>query len=531
MKKNLSIIVVTIISLLFLSKENYSQSIELPDFVITGVQSVSIPTMKKNKSEYIPVISDEFLTPTYDPEDFTLTDYTSPIKKELELYKEPHGYNGLLKVGVGTLTLPIGNLYFNKSIGQFLFDTHIWGLNVREYIPNAGYNTSGGKVNFNYFINKRNLMFHGLSIKLDATFAREGYKLYGSISPTAARENNFQKFNLSFINRLKKTLNYGLKISGRNVNLTKDDVKENRYDWNLFLKYDFGLFALGFDGLIISQDVIKLNGILNKYSYFGGNAFVKFDRSDVFYAKAGVHYSGQGPNSFFSPFGDVSFFVTRDVSIFASYYGGTEFLTVNNFIATNRYYKAADVDNVFQRTSLKLSGAIKYEYERLLEINGGVAFSKLNSYLYFEDNLVDGIFDVNLINDVDRVALFFNITFNTPLYGKLYANVEMQDVKNSVGKKLPYTPTFTASFSYTYSFTNDLLSKTEFKYFEGNYANLENTLKLPGYFNMSIYLRYNITQPLAVTATIDNLLNNNNYVYKNYREKPFDVIFGVEYNW
>lgn len=531
MKNNFSIIIVVIISLLFISRGNYAQSIELPDFVITGVQSVSIPTMKKNKSNYIPVISDEFLTPTYDPEDFTLTDYTSPIKKELELYKEPHGYNGLLKVGVGIQTIPIGDFYFNKSIGQFLFDTHIWGLNIREYIPNAGYNTSGGKLNFNYFINKRSLVFHGLSIRLDATFFREGYKLYGSISPYKVRENNFQQFNLSFINRLKRTLNYGFKISGRNVNLTKDDVKENRYDWNLFLKYDFGPFAVGFDGLIITQDVIKNNGVLNKYNYFGGNAFVKFDRSDVFYAKAGVHYSGQGSNSFFSPFGDVSFFITKDISIFASYFGGTEFLTINNFIATNRYYKAADVDNVFQRTSSKISGAIKYEYKRLLEINGGVAFSKLNDYMYFEDNLVDGLFDVNSIDDVDRMVLFFNVTFNTPLYGKLYANVELQDVKNSAGKKLPYTPTFTTNFAYTYTFTSDLLGRAEFKYFTGNYADLENTLKLPGYFDMSIYLRYNIIKPLAITATIGNLFNSYNYVYKNYRERPFDVIFGVEYNW
>ena len=48
---------------------------------------------------------------------------------------------------------------------------------------------------------------------------------------------------------------------------------------------------------------------------------------------------------------------------------------------------------------------------------------------------------------------------------------------------------------------------------------------------MSIYLRYNIIRPLAITATIGNLFNSYNYVYKNYRERPFDVIFGVEYNW
>ena len=65
MKNKILIILFTSTWIFFFNTESYSQSIELPDFVITGVQSVSIPTMKKNKSDYVPVISEEFLTPKY----------------------------------------------------------------------------------------------------------------------------------------------------------------------------------------------------------------------------------------------------------------------------------------------------------------------------------------------------------------------------------------------------------------------------------------------------------------------------------
>ncbi|MEN8193006.1 MAG: TonB-dependent receptor [Bacteroidota bacterium] len=529
--RNLILLILIMFLLFSIETSTNAQSIELPDFVITGVQSVSIPTMKKNKSNYIPVISEEFLTPSYDVEDFALTDYSNPIKKELELYDEPHGYNGLVKIGAGSQTLPTGDFYFNKSIGQFLFDTHIWGSNIREYIPNAGYNTSGGKVNFNYFINKRNLPFHGLAINLDAAFYRESYKLYGSISPTQERENNFSNFNLSFLNRLQKTLNYGLKISGKNVRLTKDDVKEGRYDWNGFIRYDFGAIAGGVEGFAANQEVVKNNGLINKYNYFGTNVFVEFVRSNVFFFKVGLHYSKQSSNSLFSPFVHFSFDIKKEVTLFASYSGESKFITVNNFISQNRFYKTGSVDNVFQKTSSDITGAIKYEFNKVFELKGGVAFQKFSNYLYFEDNLVDGIFDVNIQDDVTRAAIFFNLIFDADRLGKFFADIELQNVKASSGKRITYTPSFTTDISYTYRFVHNLLGRLKLSYFNGIYADMANTIQLPNYFNLSFYLRYNLLEELALTATIDNLINKHNYIYKNYREKPFDIIFGIEYNW
>jgi len=531
MKKNILYLPVSILIVLLLNTKGNSQSIELPDFVITGVQSVSIPTMKKNQSKYIPIISEEFLTPTYDVEDFVLTESSNPVKKELELYNAPHGYNGLLILGAGTQTLPTGDFYFNKSIGQFLFDTHIWGSNIKEYIPNAGYNTSGGKVNFNYYINKRNLPFHGLAIALDATFFREGYKLYGSISPTEERENHFTSFNLSFINRLQRTLNYGLNISGNYIKLTKDDLNENRNDWDGFVKYDFGAVTVGLEGFAANQEVIKNDGVISKFNYYGTNAFVEFSKSNIFYFKAGAHYSKQNSNSLFSPFVYFSFFMKKEITIFASYSGDTKFLTNNYFVSNNRYFKSGLVDNVFQKTTSKISGAIKYEFEKFIEFNGGIFYSKFDNYLYFEDNLVDGIFDINTIDSVKRSGAFLNFSLDSPVYGIFFVNIEFQSVKNSDGKTITYTPSFIHDFAYTYRFTQNLLGKAKLSYFDANYADLANSIKLPSYFNLSLYVRYNLIENLALTCSLDNLLNRHNYIYKNYREKPFDIVFGVEYNW
>ncbi len=531
MKQKTTLILTTLTFLFLSTLETNAQSIELPDFVITGVQSVSIPTMKKNKSDYIPVVSEEFLTPQYDVEEFVLTEYSNPIKMDLEFYDKPHGYNGLLKLGVGSQTLPTGDFYFHESIGQFLFNTHIWGSNIREYIPYAGYNTSGGTVNFNYFINKRSLWFHGLAIDIDATFLREGYNLYGSISPSTERENHFSRFNLSFINRLQRTLNYGLKVSGKNVKLTKDNLKEARYDWDLFLKYDFGFLAAGIDGRITTQEVTEIDDEINRYTYFSTNGFVEFVSSKVFYFKVGAHLSSQGSNTLFSPFAYFTFDIQKQLSLFASYSGESEFLSINDFISQNRYFKIGQIMNVFQRKASNLKGAIKYEYAKSLEIKAGITFEKYNNYLYFEDNAVDAFFDINTIDDVKRNAIFFSIDLDANQYGKLFANLEFQNVTNGDSKKITYTPSFITDISYSYRFLYNLLGRVQFSYYGSSYADIENTVKLPNFINLSFYLRYNLLENLALTATLDNLLNRKNYLFKNYREKPFDMVFGVEYNW
>ena len=39
--------------------ESQSQSIELPDFVITGKESISVPKIQKSVADFIPLLSDD----------------------------------------------------------------------------------------------------------------------------------------------------------------------------------------------------------------------------------------------------------------------------------------------------------------------------------------------------------------------------------------------------------------------------------------------------------------------------------------
>ena len=70
MKKYFILIILFFSTFLFAQTEQ--QSIELPDFVITGRQNIDIPIAVKKKPDLVSTISKDFLTPQYSPEEFPL---------------------------------------------------------------------------------------------------------------------------------------------------------------------------------------------------------------------------------------------------------------------------------------------------------------------------------------------------------------------------------------------------------------------------------------------------------------------------
>ena len=347
MKKAIIILIVLSTSLSAQS-ENRNQSIELPDFVITGMQSVTLPTINKNKSDFVPIVGDNFLTPKYGSEDFALMDNTNPIRKQMELYSSVDSYNGLLHLGAGTQTLPIGSLDLSFNKNNFLFNTYIYGSDIREFVPYAGYNTSGAVINLSYFINHNSNAFPGMTINVGGGFDRDQYNFYGSDIPTFQRENEKYHGEIDFINKLDKDFLYGLSISGNYLNMKIENVKENLGKVNGFLEYSLGAFSFGAKGFYEAQQV-NSNLVGNSdFSYFGGDAYLHFNSSDIFNFKIGAHYSQQDTNNVFSPLAILSIFVEEGVALFLSYEGRSEFLTIHELLEENRYLETPQ-QNIFQK--------------------------------------------------------------------------------------------------------------------------------------------------------------------------------------
>ncbi len=520
-------------SFVFAQTSNKSQSIELPAFVITGIQSVSVPTMDKKKSEFVPVVGKNFLTPNYDTEDFSLLDNSNPIKKEMELNNLVDRYNGLLQLGAGLQTLPVGDLYFGLSKSNLLFTSHLFGSDTRDYVPYGGYNTSGAKVKLNYFVNHKASSFAGLSVGVEGDFMRDQYYFYGDSHPTFSvdsRENEFFNGKIFITNKLNRNFQYGINLTSDVLNMKLDGIFENVISANGFIEKKFVAVSIGGSG---SYKVQKINNNILGYAradYIDGRAYVKFTNSKIFELKVGANYSQLDTNNLLSPIAELAIFVEEGVALFISYGGSSEFITLNTLMKENRYFQNG-VSNIFQKINSKFTVAIKYDFSDVFEVNAGFHSAKYDNYHYFEDSDNNNKFNVLLSNDVKKMGGFLNIIINAKKYGELFANIEFQNVTDTSGNKLPYNPMLMGDLSYGYHFKFGLYSKLGLNFSRFTYTNLANSASIPSYINLELALKYNLFNNFALTCDFQNLLNKKYYLHQGYKAKPIDVIVGIEYRW
>ena len=510
--------------------ENQGQSIELPDFVITGVQSVDIPIQKKPRPDLVPTLSKDFFTPAYAPEEFELSDFSKPIRKDVEFYKSKNANNGMFYVGAGINTLPTGEFYFNTGSENVLFAVNLWGSNIKDYDPYSDYNVSGASLNTDFFVSTNSDFMPGLKISVNAKYIRDAYKFYKSFVPSDERERQNAVVSVAFKNTLNRTINYGLDFSGSLFKLSDIGLQENLITGKGFLELNMGKLAVGGNALFQTQS-LKDYFPDTKNNFISTNAYLKIKSTNSLQAKLGIAYSKQDSNSFFAPTASISAKLGDNLSFFGEYTPNAEFNTITGLTQKNRFYRVGLTQNVFTENKSNFKAMFKYQYEKYFEIALGGGYTKTDNFVYFEEIILPGNFNLQTANDVKRVYGFADFLFHLGPLGEFYSSSVYQSVKNSADNYVPYNPQFTTDLVYTYNFANNFYLQAGVQFAFDYFSDSANLNKINNYNNLFSSLGYSITDNLLLKVTVENILNNENYKFNNYKEKPFDVIAGVEYRW
>lgn len=506
------------------------QSIELPEFVITGEQSISIPVMKKDKPELVPTLSEDFFRPVFTPEKLALSKSSDPIERELNLYKNANAFDGLLILGAGFRTLPKGEFYFNQNSDNFLFNSKLYGMKITEYVKNAGYNISGLAASLNFYVNNTSSFLPGLNIKLAGDFFRDSYKFFGSEFPDSSRET-FNTFGiLSFHSDVSRYVKYAVRAKTEMLDLKDLSFKENVFTGELDLDIMFNSFGIGTNGQYKIQEIDQ-NSVTTDNNYYGGNVFVVVEPSQNLKLRLGWHHSGIENKELSAPYGTVTFKLSNRLTFVGKYHPNTEFYTYNYFIHRNKYIGVNSIENIFQENNSHTSVLFKYQYMKYYEINIGGSFANVNNLPYFDDTETAGIFLLNTTGEIEKIQAYINMLFHSGPYGFFYGEVNYNQVKFDNGTRVPYYPSFTSSLIYGFDFGETTTVKTKLDLMFENFAGVENSIELPNYLDLSIFVDYKISGNLKLTLAVENILNNENYIYNGYLEKTIDFIGGIKYRW
>lgn len=509
-------------------------NVELPDFVITGRDVISVKKVNKISPDFISTISEDFLRPEFSPDELELRDLSNPIKTDLNLLDSVSFFKGNIEAGAGLYTIPTVKATFahpfNNGIVQGVFS----GIYNRAYDVDFSDRYSlnlGG--HFVYWSDIDNNFLPGTQSNISADIGTTSFKLFASDDAQQKRTINSGNLLIGIRNNYNKNFQFGFSLSDQVTAL-----QDERFDDNYFrLK--------GETKIIISPLNIGITADYQKH--YIKNAFGDKFGDDILILRpaAGLQFSGflktaigftfanSGGNNFGAPFVSAGLKLNKNLTLFGEYAPIPELVSPGTFLRRNEYFNAINYASTYFEKSNFIDVAVKYEFGPYYQINAGVKYFTSDEYPYFVNSSEAGKFELDNIK-MKSVNPYMNFLYHLGPFGKFYGTVDVSLVESdldTLSNTIPYHPLLKASGAYSYWFLKQLESRVKLAYYSKTYADVENEIAIDPFVDLGLDFVYSVQPDFDITLSLNNLLNNKNYKWFGYKEMPLNVIFGINYRF
>jgi hypothetical protein len=522
-----------IISLIIFTN-SYSQEegktaagVELPDFVITGKDVVKIKKTDKQTPLMISTLSENFILPTYTTEEIPVKDIPLPVREDLKLIGSNEFFKGYIKGSLGFYSLPDIEAIYSSPINNGVIKGRFNGFYNRPHAENTdNYKLSfGGDVL--YWTDINSSFLPGTQFKGDVNLSTNGYKFYGSNLPTEKRTVNNLNASLSIANEYKPSFLFNINLDDEITSLSGEKFKENV----LNLKFN-SLFRVSFFNIGISSH-FKYVTISNDSSSHPEPSFLilrpkaGFKFTSLVSGSFGFTISQTALDKFIMPYAELAVKLAPNVTFLGEFNPNTELMNPAALLRENPFISVNNLSSFSVKRNISYNLEAKYEFQRLFEIRGGFKYFSSDSLPYFLE-LQKGRYSIGF-SDIKSMTPFFVFNLLPSDYGYLFSLIEINASQNDTGQTVPYKPSLSVSADYGYTFNSVLTTSLHLRYLKGYYTDLANTNKINNYINLGISIAYNFDKRFDFFVKLENILNNKNYRWNNYLEKPFDLFLGVKY--
>lgn len=504
-----------------------STGVELPDFVITGKDVVKIKKSEKLNPFLISTFSEKFVLPVYSPEEISVKEISLPVRDDLNLLGSNIFYKGYISGALGFYSLPDLDIMYASPIENGVFKTKLNGFYNRQFVDNSdNYKLSGG-ADLLYWTNINSSFLPGTQFRINTDLSTRGYKFYGSNNPTVKRNLTNLLGNINIKNEYNSTFLFKINASNNFSSLGGENFKENliSLDLNTLLRLSF--FNIGFSGNFKTVSISNDTSDHKELNYFLIRPTAGFQFTSLAKGSFGFTISRSSQNRFIMPFAELSVKLASNITFLGEFNPTSEFLTPANFLSINPYLDIIKSTNLFIKKAMQYQISVKYEYQRFFEINGGFKYFSSDSLPYFFEK-EKGKYSLRF-SDIKNITPYLNFNFFPGPYGFFFGSLEINAAQNDTGQTFPYIPTFKLTANYGYTFSEELTTSLNLIYAGKTFTDIANSNKINNYINLGLSLAYNFDQRFDFFVRFENLINNSNYIWNNYLEKPFDIILGVKY--
>ncbi|MBS4033758.1 MAG: hypothetical protein KGZ85_04775 [Ignavibacterium sp.] len=509
-------------------------SIELPDFVITGRDVISVKKVNKISPDFVSTISDEFLRPAFSPDELELRDLSNPIKSDLNLLDSISFYRGNVEAGAGLYTIPTVKASYAYPFTNGIIQGVFSGIYNRaydiEFSDRYSVNLGG---HFVYWSDIHNNFLPGTQSNISADIGTTSFKLFASPNPQTKRTINYGNLLIGLRNNFNKNFQFGFTLADHVTTLSDEGFNDNYFRLKVESKVLVSILDLGITADYHKHYIKNSAGSKQGSDIFLFRPAAGFKISDIFRAALGFTFSNSGGKNFNAPYALMGIKLHNNFTIFGEYSPIAELISSGTFLRQNEYFNSVKYSSTYFKKSDYFDVAIKFEYGPYYQINGGVKYFSSNEYPYFISSSEQGKFELETIK-MNSINPYLNLLYHLGPYGKFYGTINVAFVKTSIDTLntfVPYHPVINAIGTYSYRFAVGLESSIKLSYYSKTYADLSNEIQIDPFIDLGLEFIYILIPDLDLTLRLNNLLNNKNYTWFGYKEMPLNVIFGINYRF
>lgn len=460
-------------------------------------------------------------------------------------------YNTLVKLGMGTYTMPYGELWINNLRSkEVLYGVRLKHLSSSSTLKDFGY--AGFSDNEVSLYGKKFLKEHSLIGNFD--YARNVVHFYGydankfNISDDLTQQRfNLLSGNAKLVSHYadKKRYNHNVKLSYYNL-ADKYDASENN------------IKASGLVQAAINKELLKVNASVDYYNYKTKSDTINNTIASInpnFVAsgekyRASLGFTATMDNEvqskfYFYPNVELSYNVIDDIIIpYAGLSGGLQKNSFKTFTDSNPFV-LSELQMKNSNKKLEMYGGIKGTLSSTTAFNALASYTNSTNFALFVNDtteLLQNKFDV-IYDDALVLNIQGEVAYQQGEKLRVLLRGEYFNYKMKTELRAWYKPQVELTLSANYNLREKITVKADLFYidnqfaktFEPNPSSLNGKIvvakELKGIFDANIGLEYRYTKKLGFFLNFNNITNYRYYRWSNYPTQKFSLMGGLSYSF
>jgi len=513
--------------------------IDLPEFLITGQETIDLPVSAKSVADEEKI----FLAGSRSPGRKDV-DVSAVAKQQKDIAGPAGQMDGKVFAGFGNYVTPAMEGWFGKNYadGGILFHANFGSSN--GHVADAQWQKTGLGVHGDYLPPK--MLGTGGRFSGGMRFSNESYRAYGSATPAQLRTLSDIGINIGFsshtpkIEKLDDQINYSAGISWNrtaledSANASESELgisgnaatQWNNYQLRAEAEYKTSGITMPF---LVTRDVHSPQWFVLRFS---GTTFLAPSLEAMLTLQQFVYRGNISVTSGrFYPKVEVQYFASEAATLFATFTPTVERTTLSSFITMNKYMRNA-LEIQPTETPLSLSLGSEIYFSTSLRGKGVVTYRTMHNFpVYVELNSAK-VWDVMYLPDVRAISFDVqgSYQFSKGNSGTLTAGFNSTEEKGS-SNSVPNIPSSIVSGAFRHSFENGIVTEVFAEYVSKRWTDFAHSNANAGYVTIGGRGEYKFLENVRALIQVNNLLNQQYYVWDGYVERPLFISLGVTYTW